>query len=447
LSTSEARHKVLNEEVHRFRLRHEDLTSSKKESLRQYANMELALGIVLCFASIFFFGGMVRRILNVAYNAERFAKQVPLLPTIAGSDEIASLDESFHLMAAQLEESMRKERAVIANAVDVICSLNSQLEIAAINPAVVKLLGYSQEELLNHSFKELVFDDDLALVVRYFCDLKAIESELEIRVRRKDGEVRDFLWSTRWVESEKLIFCIGHDVTEKRNAERMKQDVMNMVSHDLRTPLTTIMNSLAMFSDGMFGEMEPKAARVLQRAESCVDRMMHLTKDLLDIEKIRSGTLILEKADFPVARAFQKAATSVSAMAAMKNITVDILEEQGNVFGDEERVVQVLVNLLSNAIKFSQNGGRIEVFASLNEKQAKISVRDYGRGIPAEKVCAIFSKFEQVRASDASKEGGTGLGLAICKSLVELHEGKIFVESVLGEGSTFSFELPAFGEV
>lgn len=239
-------------------------------------------------------------------------------------------------------------------------------------------------------------------------------------------------------------------VNDLNQAELHKQQLLQTVSHDLRSPLSSVRGILTLLSAGAMGQLPQKAIDKLQMAESDVERLIKLITDLLDLEKISEGKSKFEVSPVPVKRLVDRAVNSIIALAEEKGINISRTIDPVIVMGDEDRLVQVIVNLVSNAIKFSPEGGEIEVEAeSINlldsalPRQIEIVVCDRGRGVPPELREKIFERFEQVKKTDATESGGTGLGLAICKSIVELHGGSIGVRENPGGGSIFWFRLPA----
>jgi signal transduction histidine kinase len=239
-------------------------------------------------------------------------------------------------------------------------------------------------------------------------------------------------------------------VNDLNQAELHKQQLLQTVSHDLRSPLSSVRGILTLLSAGAMGQLPQKAIDKLKMAESDVERLIKLITDLLDLEKIAEGKGKLEVSPVPVKRLVERAVNSIIGLAEEKGVNISRTIDPVAVLGDEDRLVQVIVNLVSNAIKFSPEGGEIEVEAeSINlldstlPKQIEITVCDRGRGVPPELREKIFERFEQVKKTDATDGGGIGLGLAICKSIVELHGGAIGVRENPGGGSIFWFRLPA----
>ncbi|MFT4216329.1 MAG: ATP-binding protein [Micropruina sp.] len=235
---------------------------------------------------------------------------------------------------------------------------------------------------------------------------------------------------------------VFRDVSQRREMDRMKQEFISFVSHELRTPLTSIRGALGLISGGTFGELPPKAAKMIDIATSGSVRLGRLVNDILEIERLDTGMLPLTIRVHDVAAVCQEAILATSGMAQATGITLTLGPVGGRVRADRDRLVQVLINLIGNALRFSDPGDTVVLEATPLANRVEFTVRDTGRGIPEDKLESIFGRFSQVDASDTREKGGTGLGLAICRGLIERMNGRIWVESVLGEGSTFRFELP-----
>ena len=226
------------------------------------------------------------------------------------------------------------------------------------------------------------------------------------------------------------------------HAEQMKQEFVQMISHDLRTPLTSLQTTLALAANGSYGELSERGSLRIAQSEESVQRLIELINQLLDLEKIEAGNLQLEVRPVQVSKIMDRALASVQGYADKQRVVLDCLEadELPDLIGDEQRLVQVIVNLLGNAIKFSPGGGRVVLSAKHSGLTAvQIDVTDEGPGIQSDQLAAVFDRFQQVGPA----RGGTGLGLAICKAIVEAHGGSIAVVSEVGEGSTFSLVIPA----
>jgi signal transduction histidine kinase len=215
------------------------------------------------------------------------------------------------------------------------------------------------------------------------------------------------------------------------------------MSHELRTPLNAIIGFSDVLLQGMFGETNDKQTEYLRDILASGQHLLSLINDILDLSKIEAGRMELEVAAFDLPTAIDDAMLLMRERASRRGITLErhVDARVGEIRGDQRKVKQVLLNLLSNAVKFTPEGGRIDVRAALANGTAEISVTDTGVGIAPEDHDAVFEEFRQVGAADKKAEG-TGLGLALCRKFVELHGGRVWVKSQLGEGSTFTFTLP-----
>jgi len=222
-------------------------------------------------------------------------------------------------------------------------------------------------------------------------------------------------------------------------AEQTKAEFVSMISHDLRSPLTSLQFTLALAEKGAFGEINEKGKERFERADNTVQRLVKLINELLDIEKMEAGMLNMVTAPEDLDAIAKRAVDSVAALAEKKSISIETPASSLKIDVEADRIVQVLVNLLSNAIKFSPEGSTISISASELPTGVKVSVVDQGRGIPKEMIKTIFDRFSQVDHADATTHGGSGLGLAICKAIIEGHGGIIGVDSHEGEGSQFWF--------
>jgi signal transduction histidine kinase len=230
-----------------------------------------------------------------------------------------------------------------------------------------------------------------------------------------------------------------------RELDRMKSEFVAVVSHEVRTPLTSIKGSLELLTDPKYFELPPQSRELLEICETNAERLAILINDILDFSKLESSRLSSHFAPLDAAQAIEDALGQVRALAAKASIeiTVEIDPAGPAVVADVKRIGQVLTNLLSNAIKFSAPGQPVVVRVSPGEDRGLlISVTDRGQGIAAADVPKLFQKFRQLDSSATRRVGGTGLGLVISKGIVEEHGGRIWVESELGRGSTFTFWLP-----
>jgi signal transduction histidine kinase len=215
------------------------------------------------------------------------------------------------------------------------------------------------------------------------------------------------------------------------------------MSHELRTPLNAIIGFSEVLGERLFGELNEKQEEYLKDINASGQHLLSLINDILDLSKIEAGRMELELTDFHLPTALDNALTLVRERAGRRGLALHITTDErlDYVRADERKVRQVVLNLLSNAIKFTPEGGRIEVRAKPVDGSVEVSVTDTGVGIAPEDQEAIFEEFRQVGTADKKVEG-TGLGLALSRKFIGLHGGRIWVESQVGVGSTFTFTIP-----
>jgi len=229
---------------------------------------------------------------------------------------------------------------------------------------------------------------------------------------------------------------------ERLEVERMKQEFISMVSHDLRSPLNSVLAFLNMLPEGVYGELSELGVNKANVANRNITRLIGLINDLLDAEKLESGKLTMNFTTIDLADILERSVESMRGLAEKEEVIIELPPVDMQIEADGDRLMQVVINLLSNAIKFSPKGGRIKLTATAAGDRVAVKVQDEGRGIAPRYQKMIFERFQQVTTSDGTEKGGSGLGLAICKAIVEQHGGIIGVDSQEGKGSTFWFKIP-----
>jgi signal transduction histidine kinase len=240
---------------------------------------------------------------------------------------------------------------------------------------------------------------------------------------------------------------VFHEMADAlEEAAMRKQELVSMVSHDLRTPLMSMQVSLELLSAGAMGELPDQARKELSVAEYSATRLIHLINDLLDIDKMEAGRFEIISRHTEICTIFERCIRSVRALADRHQVSIAMPDDDDTkVFADPDRLAQVITNLLSNAIKFSPPGSQVTMDYEDLPDATIIKIIDQGRGIPKGFEQKIFERFQQVSAKDATEKKGSGLGLAICKAIVDAHNGTIGVQSAEGQGSTFWFRVPKEG--
>jgi signal transduction histidine kinase len=281
-----------------------------------------------------------------------------------------------------------------------------------------------------------IITDQVAIAlnnVQVFDDMQQLNVVLEDEVEK----------ATQQMRRTNVELQLAND--EIRTASQMKSQFLAHMSHELRTPLNAVIGFSEILEDETFGPLNEKQDRYVANILTSSRHLLNLINDILDLAKVESGKMDLNLDQFLIGDCLAQVSDVVLPLARDKEIEVQshIEEDLGPVDADEGRFRQVLYNLLSNAIKFTPDGGRVDVRAYRNQEGAiEVVVSDTGIGIKDEHQEMIFSEFRQVDESYARRYEGTGLGLALTRRLVELHGGHISVESVEGQGSTFTFTIP-----
>ncbi|NJR64468.1 MAG: response regulator [Leptolyngbyaceae cyanobacterium CRU_2_3] len=367
--------------------------------------------------------------------------------------------------AEQALEQLSRQNELLLNSVgEGLCGLNLQGHITFVNPAAARLLGYAITDLINQPIQCILPDAENSLIWASLQD-GMIHQALQSMFYRQDGSSFPVEYASTPIREQGAIVgrvITFQDITERQLVERMKNEFISVVSHELRTPLTSIHGSLGMLSSGLLDAQSETGKRLLEIAVNSTDRLVRLINDILDIERIESGQVMMTKQICDVSELMTKAVEVMQVMAEKFGVTIVVSPLATSVWADPDRLIQTLTNLLSNAIKFSPSGSTVWLKAELGNgewgmrnREAHLTpypphptpailctIKDQGRGIPQDKLETIFERFQQVDASDSRNQDGTGLGLAICRNIVQQHGGRIWVESVLGEGSTFYFTLP-----
>jgi signal transduction histidine kinase len=267
------------------------------------------------------------------------------------------------------------------------------------------------------------------------------EAESIFENQRSDGK-----WIRRYKKKlpDGSVIVVVTDISHFKEIDRVKSEFISTVSHELRTPLTSIKGALGIVASGVVGELTGEANSLIEIANNNSERLNNLINDILDVEKLESGTLELQLRPLNFRSTIEKAASSLQGYADLFDVGMTFELEDNQVFtieGDENRLIQALSNLISNAIKFSPAGDVIKIDLTASDDKMRVSITDNGPGISNEFHERLFDKFTQEDSSDTRQKGGTGLGLSITKIIVETHNGVIGFDSTPGEGATFYFDL------
>lgn len=417
---------------------------------QQRSNMKIVLicvalfGIVISAVVALICALRLRKLVaHITENTGRFSRREPLLQVMEGTDEIARVDQVIHAMDQSIEDVLSKSRALIDNAADLVCSIDRDGYFISANRFSRRLLGVEPEQLVNTSVIDLVVAEDCApadeQINKSFNSI--LGNHFDVRLKTADDRTVETSWSTFWSQQDNSLFCVIGDVTERKNIERLKQDFIGMISHDLRTPLMSIASSIALVQSGALGSCSDAVIKDLDGAEKTVDRLIAMINDLLDFEKMEAGKMQFNIAPVDMNDVVDDAFREVDAVAKAKQIRLEKENTSISVMGDREKLMQMLINLLANAIRYSPEGAPVTVQCTSKYDVVQVAVLDEGPGVPEGFHESVFAPFESAPGSKQTNEGGTGLGLAICKLIIEGHNGEIGVRNRKGRGSEFWFTL------
>jgi len=420
----------------------------------------LASGVLLAF---------LRSPINALKDATEFADKLHRLrgnelKVYAGTEEISrlghALNHASHKLFAQDEKltaSNQQLQSVLNNAIDAIITIDAQGKVNSFNPAAERIFGYPADEVIGHNVNMLMPEpfrsnhDDY--IKRYLASEKAniTGTRRELTGLHKDGTSfpMELGVSRMNIEGQTMFTGIVRDLTETKKIDMMKNEFISTVSHELRTPLTSIRGSLSLVASGQLGTLPEQVVPLVNIGLNNSDRLMHLINDILDIDKLESGELSLQFESLPIVSLLQQAIDDNQIYAEQYDVEFQFkpqVDDDARIYGDRQRLTQVVVNFLSNAAKFSHAGDTVELSVINEGNNLCISVSDHGTGIPEEFRGQIFQKFAQADSSDTRKKGGTGLGLYICMTIIKQHGGHIDYESEPGKGTRFFFELPQWIE-
>jgi PAS domain S-box-containing protein len=464
-----------------------------------YQSIVTAAGILgICLVMVFFLSTRISKPLRyLTEYARKLSKgdfSIPADSPRRSKDEVGVLSETFFKMSSDLRDSYKKLEEYSKTLEDKVAERTVELKKALIDTAeardridgIVKsvadglvvtdidnrvvLMNRTAEDLLGVRLNEVI-DQPIALAIQDEIIRDGIRFTLE---KKQSGYEFDFALPGNEPKHPRImcartsviydrearqagIVIIIHDVTHEREVDRMKTEFISTVAHELRTPLTSILGFTKIIKKRFAEAVLPKcniADKQINKATAQISedldiiivenqRLTSLINDVLDIAKMEAGKTEWKMEPLRVPDIVERAVSSMSAIINQKGLTLikDMGSDQPEVFGDRDRLIQVIINLLSNAVKFTHYGS-ITCRAHKLDSEIKISVIDTGIGLSEEDRPKVFEKFKQIGDTLTDKPPGTGLGLSICKHIVEYHGGKIWVESALGTGSTFSFTLP-----
>jgi PAS domain S-box-containing protein len=385
----------------------------------------------------------IRNRLNILQeNTRRFAQRQPLIAADPGTDELAVLDHVFHALDLSIDEVAERERAMINNAAELICSIDRNAIFERVNSFSTTMLGRAPESLIGTAVLDVVTKDDVVKANDEFNVASAHEGvhSFELQLQPVGKDAVDTSWSTFWSERDRSLFCVVSDVTERNKIERLKEDFVAMISHDLRTPLMSLSIDISLLMRAA-ENLASSANEELLEAEATVQQLIRFVNDLLDFEKLQAGKMQFFNELTSVDSLVVNAAAELYEQAKPRDIKVSVVSNcLRTVEGDREKLGQLMTNLLSNAMSRSPDSSSIQISARAEETNVVVEVSDSGTSVSPEFAEKIFAPFA-LGMPGSSRE--SGLELALCRLIVEGHGGKTGVRQGEGETTVFWFSLPA----
>ncbi|WP_019509332.1 HAMP domain-containing histidine kinase [Pleurocapsa sp. PCC 7319] len=417
-----------------------------------------AAGIGLGF-SLLLTRRIVQPLSEMTNATEKIARgEYDIALQVKSKDELGLLAREITTMSQKLKafrdlnvgkvivEKQRSE-AIVQSIGDGIIVVDSDLKIIAINPIAANIANVKSMLATNNHFLDVFSDRTLYQHLKHTAETgksPQLEDDILTVEREQHTQYYKFAITPVVTEAEKVIGAILllQDVTKLKELDNLKSEFVATASHELRTPLTGMAMSLNLLAETTEDKLSESESELLDTAVEDVERLKGLVNDLLDLSKIESGKIELDFVDVEVNFLLDKAVSALNIQAEQNDVTLVIqaLSEDIKTKVDANKIIWVLTNLIANALRYSDPGGEIKIGATSRNSWVEIFVVDRGAGIPLEYQGKIFDKFVQVETE--KDVGGSGLGLAICKEMVQAHGGRIWVDSTVGRGSTFTFTVP-----
>lgn len=342
----------------------------------------------------------------------------------------------------ELEAQYNSIRIVLESMVEGVIAIDKDTKIVSVNSSFEKIFGIIKKEAEGRFFLEAIRNNDISEIIsKALGGGKFISQELNL-VWPIQGIFQ--VNASPILENNAIVGCliVIHDITEIRKLEKIRSDFVANVSHELKTPLTSIKGFVETLLEGAL-EDKQNSRHFLQIVQDNANRLDNLVNDLLDLSYLESKAAALEKNEVKISNLVEDILGGFNSQLKKKNITAkNDFPADLVIRADKDKIIQVLINLIDNAIKFNRENGTIKIYSAESGDKIKFLVEDYGIGIPPKDISRIFERFYRVDKARSRELGGTGLGLSIVKHIIDLHGGSVGVESTEGLGSKFWFILP-----
>jgi two-component system phosphate regulon sensor histidine kinase PhoR len=326
---------------------------------------------------------------------------------------------------------------------------DKKMDIVLHNPALLRLLAIPGDLANPIPVTQLIHDETLIETLKRIQSGEAVEKEFFSQEIHAGGKVLRVISAPALGPDRNVFWAVTgtvtvlEDVTAFKQLDQMKSDFLNMVAHELRSPLVSIRQLNSVLLEGLAGPLHEKQQDFIRRTMNKIDGLLGLINDLLDVARLEAGRLVSQQVAVDVGKTIEEMVSLIEPRAREQKIDITCsLEDLKPIFADPRNIEEVLNNLLSNAINYSPDGGKVSVKARSIDQFIEIKVSDTGVGIPAEEIPKIFEKFYRIKHPKTRHITGTGLGLSLVKGIVKAYHGSIGVESVPGKGTIFTILLP-----
>lgn len=420
----------------------------------------IILGVILVF---YLMSKIVKPIYNLIGKIKKIAEgDYSQQLDVTGNDEISELASEFNTMTKKLKsydllnvrrimKEKKKAEAIVESISDGIIVTDEDNKILLVNRSAEKALNIKEKEVINKHFLEEIKEEKIFEIIKNMKEKNKINNaENHANITLKYGEeIKHYNISVKPIKDKDGtnvgMVTLMQDITKLKEVDKMKSDFVSTVSHEFRTPLTSIGMSVGLLLEGISGDITEDQKELLDAIKEDNERLKSLVSDLLDLSRLESGKIQMDIASYDIKKIIDHSVKPFYRQAEEKNVSIniDINENVPKIKADFNKISWVLANLIGNALRYTpENGdGKIEIEVKETSNKLLVSVKDNGKGIPEEYQNKVFEKFIQVRDEKGENTGGTGLGLAISKEIVNAHGGDIWIESEMGDGSKFYFTL------
>lgn len=416
-----------------------------KESVYLVLAATFAMSLLFAASLAFLLNRTIAANLNtLTSNVQNLSEQKEAIVPLGGNDEFAAVDSAFRKMFNSVTEVQHTEKMMVESAADLICSMERKGNLLQVNSASKSILSYEPDELIGGSIFEVVADEEKERAIELFEETieKRSAANFELRLLKKSGHSVDTAWSVIWSESEETLFCVAHDLSQRKQAERVKQEITAMISHDLRTPINSLQVAVELFARGTYGEFPQDLQSRLAASSAKAMEAMDLINDLLDIEKLEQSTIDLAFEIWSVRELFDSAWRDIEALANQRKIGLSIECANIDVLVDREQFVRVLRNLLRNSVTCGVLESTVSVVVKIDDEETSIKITDTGPLISVEEQEYIFDRFQSTERVNSCRVEGMGLALAVCKALVTAQGGELSAGETADGKFLFLISLP-----